>query len=118
MAIKRKLRKSTCKLCGKTVRRLTAGECIKAIHAHYVKEHPLSLSRRIKKGMKGGSKTGVKENPAWLPLLLAGITTAANLARLYAALKSKPQYERYAVRAAVAKKAVETIAGALDIQIQ
>ena len=52
MAIQGKLRKGTCKICGKTFRRSTGGELIKAMHAHYVKADPSSLSRRIKNGMK------------------------------------------------------------------
>jgi len=52
MGVKRKLHKCTCKICGKTFRRATSGECIKAMHAHYLKAHPAALSRRIKKGMK------------------------------------------------------------------
>lgn len=117
MVTKGKLLKGTCKNCGKTFRRKTSGELIKAIHAHYVKVHPQALSRRIKKGMKGGSKIGVKENPAWLPLLLKGIATAATVARLYGALKSKPQYERYAVRAEAAKGVVEQLIKTLDITL-
>jgi len=52
MATARKLRKATCKICGKSYRRATSAELIKAIHAHYLKAHPLALSRKIKKGMK------------------------------------------------------------------
>lgn len=60
MAIATKLRKGTCKLCGKTYRRPTAGELIKAIHAHYIKVHPGSLSRKIKRGMrKAKASTGL-----------------------------------------------------------
>lgn len=52
MATSKKLRKGTCKLCGKTFRRATSGELIKAIHAHYMKVHPSAMSRKIKRGMR------------------------------------------------------------------
>ena len=56
MAARRKLRVGTCKTCGKTFRRATGGELIKAIHAHYLKAHATALSRRIKRGMAKAKK--------------------------------------------------------------
>jgi len=58
MAVKAKTRKATCKLCGKTFRRATSAELIKAIHAHYMKAHPEAMKRRIKKGMKKARQSG------------------------------------------------------------
>ena len=57
MAVKKpKSRKATCKVCGKTIRRATGGELIKAINAHYWKHHPETMRRKIKKGMKDRKK--------------------------------------------------------------
>ncbi len=58
MAIARKLRKGTCKLCGKTFRRATSGEFIKAIHAHYMKAHSEAMKRKIKRGMRKAKAIG------------------------------------------------------------
>jgi hypothetical protein len=75
MVTKRKLRKGTCKICGKTFRRETSAELIKAIHAHYLKAHPKALSRRIKKGMKSARGKALVQvdsagasfwNPSWI----------------------------------------------------
>ncbi|MBA7712423.1 hypothetical protein ES703_121397 [subsurface metagenome] len=58
MVAKRKLIKGTCKICGWACRRATSAELIKTVHAHYLKKHPLALSRKIKRGMKKARATG------------------------------------------------------------
>lgn len=96
MATARKLRKAMCKICGYTCRRPTSGECIKAIHAHYVKKHPNALSRKIKKGMK--SSRASSHNPAWFRSIMSGVFPPAVLPSIVADYRSMSPGERTFVK--------------------
>lgn len=110
-----------CSRCGKRFSGSTRAEALDKMRKHLWKYHEEWMVGRIKAGQRKAKKAkvgvltqgvlalDVTENPAWIPLLLAGVAAVSEIASLYAQFSKKPAAERLAVRTKIASDALSTI---------
>ncbi|MBA7691795.1 hypothetical protein ES703_100349 [subsurface metagenome] len=114
-----------CSRCGKRMSGATRAEALNKMRKHLWKEHREWMVSRIKAGQRKakkvkssgslhghvllGSGLDITENPAWIPLLLAGLATVSEIASLYAQFSKKPAAERLATRTKIASDALSHI---------
>lgn len=113
-----------CSRCGKRFSGATRAEALDKMRKHLWKYHDEWMRGRIKAGQRKAKKEKIKvltqgvltqadldvtENPAWIPLLLAGVATVSEIASLYAQFSKKPAAERLATRTKIASDALSAI---------
>ena len=103
MAVKRKLRKATCRICGVTFRRATGADIIRAVGKHYHAKHADAMKRKIKRGMKKASNFRFENNP------ISGLTVSKYLGFIVPPAGIPFAVEQYKGFSAVERRAAKVV---------